>query len=241
DAESIIEHAVFRFGGLHKDYSQHGYHGCYNEEDWYYYDPGACNTVPYRGTIRLNKASPTLRNNEILFGAGYAISIDVDSEPTTSGNTVSGNAGNGVEIRKGTVTGAVVRTWANTDMVYVVTGYLTYEPDTTLVIQPGVKVKVGLNKLINIQGILKVQGTSGQSVIFTSFKDDTVGGDTNNDGDASQPAPGDWGHINFADSSNDAESIIEHAVFRFGGLHKDYSQHGYHGCYNEEDWYYYDP
>ncbi|HMN30522.1 MAG TPA: hypothetical protein PKE45_20395, partial [Caldilineaceae bacterium] len=151
--------------------------------------------IRYGESIYMTAASPTLRNNMISHSYSYALSMDVNSEPKTEGNTLSQNAVNGMEVRRGAVTTIqpIVRTWASTDIVYVVTGYLTYGIDVTLVIKPGVKVKVLPNKLIDIQGALQIQGTPDQPVYFTSLKDDSVGGDTNNDGNNSQATPGDWG------------------------------------------------
>jgi hypothetical protein len=66
-----------------------------------------------------------------------------------------------------------------------------------------------------ISGKLLVNGTTGHEVYFTSYRDDTIGGDTNGDG-ASTGNPGDWGWIEFSPSS-DSSSLIDYAVIRYGG------------------------
>ncbi len=72
---------------------------------------------------------------------------------------------------------------------------------TTLVFQPGATLKLqNAALLVQNQGsALEALGGagSGQQVTFTSYADDSVGGDTNHDAANTQPRAGDWGGIVF--------------------------------------------
>jgi len=61
---------------------------------------------------------------------------------------------------------------------------------STLVIEKGVVVKGG-NRL-NVSGNLIIDGESPDDIVFTSLSDDSLAGDSNGDGNLSQPVPGDF-------------------------------------------------
>ena len=68
------------------------------------------------------------------------------------------------------------------------------------------------NKLV-ISGGLMVNGFPDHLVYFTSYRDDTIRGDTDGGG-SSSGSPADWGWIEFTPSSDDA-STISFAVIRY--------------------------
>src|SRR5262249_34099893 len=76
-----------------------------------------------------------------------------------------------------------------------------------------VKFTYGDNSLI-VNGTLKATGTLANPVIFTSFNDDSAGGDTNNNGNSSG-GNGDWAAIQF--NSGSTNNVLDHVEVRYAG------------------------
>ena len=88
--------------------------------------------------------------------------------------------------------------------VYVVSTDMTVASGATLTIQPGAILKFasGKSMIVNKGGTFDSRGTRAFPVIFTSLKDDAHGGDTNGDGGATRPRPGDWRRIYVSGRAN---------------------------------------
>ncbi len=201
DATSLIDHAILRYGGRT--------------------DTGPNPWVRY-GSITLYSASPTIQNTLIQDSANYAYRADLNSFPTLTNNTLLNNGYNGLVLTTDGYgsTLNVDATWDITGTTYYIRDGITIGTDKTLTIAPDVIVKFNLGHSILVTGnnsALRVLGTESNPVILTSIRDDTVGGDTNNDGAATLPAPGDWYQIQFGANSDDATSLIDHAILRYGG------------------------
>ena len=99
--------------------------------------------------------------------------------------------------------------------VYLVTNDIVVPNGMVLNILEGAVIKFASNKRIIVQagGNVFVKGSYEKQVVFTSIKDDSVGGDSNGDGNASLPSMGDWGGILLDGGSGE----FKYAKFRYGG------------------------
>jgi Carboxypeptidase regulatory-like domain/CARDB len=92
-------------------------------------------------------------------------------------------------------------TWTNSS-VQIVTGNVTVPAGKTLTIEEGTIIKFESGTNLIVDGTLVAQGGSGsQTIYFTSYDDESVGGDT---GGTKSPALFDWGQIQFASTSTNS-------------------------------------
>jgi hypothetical protein len=92
---------------------------------------------------------------------------------------------------------------------------VTVSSGAILTIAPGAKVKMqGYLEATGTGSQMRIAGSSNSPVIISSFKDDSVGGDTNSDGSISSPNPGDWVAIY---TTNNASLTVDWARISFGG------------------------
>jgi RHS repeat-associated protein len=109
--------------------------------------------------------------------------------------------------------------WIPENSPYVIRATVTIYGGATLTIRPGVVVKFapGTDLEVTAGARLIADGTSSNPIYFTSLKDDSVGGDTNGDGAATSPAPGDWRLFVFGDTGGaPASGSLTNAVVRYG-------------------------
>lgn len=111
------------------------------------------------------------------------------------------------------ISGNVTSTTWTSNNVYVVLGSSFVTPTSTLTINPGTVIKLGGGADFEVGGTLNAVGASTSTIYFTSYDDDSVGGDTNGDGTSTTPHPGDGGHIQI---DAGASATISFANVRYG-------------------------
>jgi pimeloyl-ACP methyl ester carboxylesterase len=113
--------------------------------------------------------------------------------------------------------------WTKENNPYILEDYIYINPGVTLRIEPGVIVKAK-NSII-VRGRLEIAGTAQEPVYLTSFYNDEIGGDTNEDGTETFPSfeSGQyfWEGIDASDTSVEQEVDISHAIidYAYSGLY----------------------
>ena len=204
--------------------------------------------IYFRATV----TGPVLKNN-IIINNKRGLTIPASMMPNVDdGNTLVPNTLNAIWLRGQGVARDLTLAQLSHDNVslntYVVMGSLGVNSGYRLTISPGVVMKFQPSAELWISGELGSVGTSESPIVYTSYADDSVGGDTNGDGYASMPASGDWYEVRFNDSAIDDASPMEHVEVRYAGqsnragiqyygsnqrlAHAKVSYSGYRGIYS---------
>ena len=149
------------------------------------------------------------------FGVDHPIVLHPVVNPRIDHLTLAHNRTNGIALVSGLHT-TPIRLDVTT-VPYMLFNDLTIHRGSELVIEPGVTVKMG-NEAIDliVLGRLVAKGTALKPIVFTSFRDDAHGGDTNGDG-PSTAAPADWGGIHLDWTSDDKPRSMQFCQVLYGG------------------------
>jgi parallel beta-helix repeat protein len=159
---------------------------------------------------------PTLTSCSFIGNLGIAMdSAEIDALQGFSNCVATGNGGNYARVTDGVLAGDVTLGVANLiGNVLLVDTSIDVPATLTLTLGPGVVFKGFGSNTVAVNGTLLTHGSSIAPVVFTSHTDDSVAGDTNNNGPSSG-TPGNWRGINFGAASD--ASTLKWTEVRFGG------------------------
>lgn len=163
--------------------------------------------------LRITGSNPTVLNGNFHDNWGSALSMDLASNPAVQGIQLNRNGDNALAVDAGTL--PVDGVWDDPDVVYRLRGDVSVPVGRKLTIAPGQVIKIWGNN-VSIAGGLRALGTAAQPIVFTSLRDDAIGGNTNNDGPTTG-YNGDWGRVEFTGSAPGGSSQLAHVQFRYGG------------------------
>lgn len=179
-------------------------------------------------------SNPVIDSVQLVNGSSDPIGMSLTSDPTFTNITFTANATKGINIIDANLSSNAIlkkRSMAGISNIAYFINNLTISTGATLTIEAGVVIKSIIqfgNRSITVNGAIVALGTPIEKIIFTSKKDDSNGGDYNNDGNASSPTKNDWIGITFNISS--INSSLKNCIFRYSG-----GSNGYHGVINYDN------
>ena len=164
--------------------------------------------------LRLASGSSSIvsENNQFVGNdRGVRLGIDTSFSDTTS--TFSNNSSAPVSADGGTHTTDV--SWElSSDASLVIFDNHTVTEGSTLTLAPGLVLKSAQYDGFIINGTLTAEGTTENPIYLTSYRDDSVGGDANNDGTATTASSGWWSGV---DIRNNGSANLDYCTVAYCG------------------------
>ncbi|TLX73274.1 T9SS type A sorting domain-containing protein [Labilibacter sediminis] len=159
------------------------------------------------------------------------IAMSLSANPTMSIHSPlflsRGNGSNGILILEGTLNTSTTLEQMDVGGIYniaFIIDQLTIGSGAVLTFEPGVVIKFrNYYSYINVHGALVADGFKENPIVFTSIKDDSKGGDTNDDGNASVPTRNNWRFIKFNSSSLESQNLLQNCILNYGGWSSSWS------------------
>lgn len=148
-----------------------------------------------------NLANVAFENNGTLVTHYAVYYADGSVNPTFANVTATGNTNDVIAIGAGTLSGAHI--WEAAGLPYVIAGDIQVAAAASLVVQPGVEVRMAQHAAIDARGALTAVGTAEQPILFTG----------------TTQQPGWWENISISglSSAQNLGSALEHVTIEYGG------------------------
>ncbi|MFA6261868.1 MAG: right-handed parallel beta-helix repeat-containing protein [Bacteroidia bacterium] len=150
-----------------------------------------------------------------ITGCTTPIEYENPSDLTILGtaNSFTGNTNSVVHINHSSLYKTMIL--PTIDLPYYFQHYYTIYNGGKLVLSDENILKFYSNGINVHEGKLIANASSGKLIYFTSYRDDNIGGDANNDGNATGPEMRNWSGITFSSGSIDSACILRRVAIRF--------------------------
>ena len=183
------------------------------------------NNIYNYGVRIMGNSAPILENVTIQNCRLSPVGMSLTSDPTFINMTFTSNADKMLAILEGDLSSDAflkIRSVAGFDNIAYKVDNLTIKSNAKLTIQPGVVIKSQSGRIV-VEGALVANGDATHRTIFTSVKDDSASGDSNDDGNTSVPNPGDWQGIEHKSSGMASQNLLNFVQVKYSNYSVRYN------------------